>query len=88
MLYSHPIGYYGHGAGPDMGMYDNQGFVPLHGERKMHDHTCYALELNITQSVPEWNNQDVCFMLEETIAFADGKTSFMDNDRDKIIAIG
>lgn len=88
MLYSHPIGNYGHGAGPSMGMYDNQGFVPLHGELKLHDHTCYALELNITEAVPEWNGQDVCFMLEETIAYSDGTTHFMDGDRDKIIAIG
>ena len=88
MLYSHPIGYYGHGAGPSMGMYDNQGFVPLHGELKLHPDTCYALELNITEPVPEWGGQDVCFMLEETIAYTGGKTNFMDDDRDKIIAIG
>ena len=88
MLYSHPIGNYGHGAGPSMGMYDNQGFVPLHGELKLHNNTCYALELNITEAVPEWGGQDVCFMLEETIAYSGGDTSFMDGDRKKIIAIG
>jgi len=87
-LYSHPIGVYGHAAGPSMGMYDNQGFVPLHGELKLHHDTCYALELNVTESVPEWDGQDVCFMIEETIAYTGGKTYFMDNDRDKIIAIG
>ncbi len=52
MLYSHPIGVYGHGAGPSIGMYDNQGFVPGHGEEIMHDDTCYALELNVTEQVP------------------------------------
>ena len=88
MLYSHPIGNYGHGAGPSIGMYDNQGFVPLHGELKLHNNTCYALELNITEAVPEWGGQDVCFMLEETIAYSGGDTSFMDGDRKKIIAIG
>ena len=88
MLYSHPIGNYGHGAGPSMGMYDSQGFVPLHGELKLHNNTCYALELNITEAVPEWGGQDVCFMLEETIAYSGGDTSFMDGDRKKIIAIG
>ena len=50
----------------------------------MHDHTCYALELNITQPVPEWDNQPVCMMLEETICFADGKTFFLDDKRDII----
>lgn len=87
MLYSHPIGFYGHGAGPSMGMYDNQGFVPLHGELKLHHDTCYALELNITEAVPEWDNQDVCFMLEETIAYTGGQTKFMDGDRKTIIKI-
>lgn len=87
MLYSHPIGFYGHGAGPSMGMYDNQGFVPLHGELKLHKDTCYALELNITEPVPEWDNQDVCFMLEETIAYTGGQTNFMDGDRKTILKI-
>ncbi|MCI8538033.1 MAG: aminopeptidase P family protein [Oscillospiraceae bacterium] len=88
MLYSHPIGVYGHGAGPSMGMYDNQGFVPGHGELCLHPDTCYALELNITEPVPEWDGQDVCFMLEETIAYTEGSTRFMDGDRDKIAVIG
>lgn len=87
MLYSHPIGVYGHGAGPSIGMYDNQGFVPGHGEEIMHDDTCYALELNVTEQVPEWDSQDVCFMLEETIAFTGGETHFMDDGRRTIIAI-
>lgn len=87
MLYSHPIGYYGHGAGPSIGMYDNQGFVPLHGELKLHPDTCYALELNVREPVPEWDNQDVCFMLEETISYTGGQTYFLDDDRETIIKI-
>lgn len=87
MLYSHPIGYYGHGAGPSIGMYDNQGFVPQHGELKLHPDTCYALELNVREPVPEWDNQDVCFMLEETISYTGGQTYFLDNDRETIIKI-
>ena len=81
MLYSHPIGVYGHGAGPCMGMYDNQGFVPGHGEYRLHRNTCYALEGNTTSYVPEWD-QDVCFMIEETIACTgSGQTNFMDDRR-------
>ena len=82
MSYCHPIGTYGHSAGPSVGMYDNQGFVPGHGELVMHDNTCYALELNITQNVPEWDNQPVCMMLEETIGFSGGKTFFLDDKRE------
>ena len=67
-------------------MYDNQGFVPGHGELKLNDNTCYALELNVTEYVPEWE-QDVCFMMEETISFTGGETYFNDDFRDQIILI-
>ena len=86
MLYTHPIGFYGHAAGPNLGLYDNQGFVPGYGELKLYPDTCYALELNITDYVPEWE-QDVRFMLEETIAFTEGTTKFVGPGRDEIILI-
>ena len=86
MLYTHPIGFYGHAAGPSFGMYDNQGFVPGHGELKLNDDTCYALELNVTEYVPEWG-QDVRFMMEETISFTGGETYFNDDYRDQIILV-
>ena len=81
MCYCHPIGPFGHGAGPCVGLFDNQRFVPGHGQNVMHDDTCYALELNITQSIPEWGGQDACMMLEETIAFTGGETYFLDDKR-------
>ncbi len=84
MSYCHPIGTFGHSAGPCVGLFDNQLFVPGHGEYVMHDDTCYALELNITQAVPEWGGQDACMMLEETIAFTGGETRFMDDKREII----
>ena len=84
MSYCHPVGPFGHGAGPCVGLFDNQKFVTGHGELVMHDDTCYALELNITQAIPEWGGQDACMMLEETIAFTGGQTHFMDDKRDII----
>lgn len=84
MSYCHPIGTFGHSAGPCVGMYDNQGFVPGHGELVMHDDTCYALELNIRQAVPEWGGQEVYMYMEETIAFTGGQTRFMDDKREII----
>ncbi len=88
MLYAHPIGAYGHAAGPYMGMFDRQGFLPGCGELRLHPDTCYALELNITEPVPEWDGQDVCFMLEETIAFTNGTTRYYDREREHISLIG
>ncbi len=88
MLYTHPIGNYGHGAGPTIGLYTDQGFVPGRGEIRLFDETCYALELNIVHSVPEWDGQDVAFYMEETIRYTGGKTLFCDDFRDVMITIG
>ncbi len=82
MCYCHPIGPFGHSAGPCVGLFDNQKYVPGHGDYVLHDDTCHALELNITQAIPEWNGQNACMMLEETIAFTGGETRFMDDKRD------
>ncbi len=88
MLYTHPIGYYGHGAGPTIGLYSDQGFVPGSGELKLHDDSCHALELNVTCAVPEWDGQEVAFYMEETISFTGGRTYFNDGCRDVMIKIG
>ena len=88
MLYTHPIGNYGHGAGPTIGLYTDQGFIPGRGEVRLFDETCYALELNIVHSVPEWDGQDVAFYMEETIRYTGGKTLFCDDFRDVMITIG
>lgn len=88
MLYTHPIGNYGHGAGPIIGLYTDQGFIPGKGEILLRENTCYALELNITHAIPEWDGQDVAFYMEETITYTGGKTYFNDDYRDTMIKIG
>ena len=64
-IYSHPIGYHGHAAGPVIGLWDAQGGVPGRGEYPIFEHTCYSIELNVTKAVPEWDNQVVRIALEE-----------------------
>lgn len=71
--YTHPIGFYGHAPGPTIGMWDNQGPTAIRGDWPVHANTAYAIEGNIKQSVPEWDNQTVQIMLEQT-AFFDGST--------------
>ncbi len=83
-LYTHPIGLYGHAAGPTIGLWDNQGFVAGSGENKLHENTAYALELNIVTENPDWDNQKMCFMLEETILYRNGKIEFLDGKREQI----
>ena len=56
-IYTHPLGMYGHSAGTTIGMWDSQNY-PLN------TNTVYAIELNSTITVPEWN-RDIRIMLEE-----------------------
>ncbi len=83
-LYTHPIGLYGHAAGPTIGLWDNQGFIAGSGENKLYDNTAYALELNIVTENAEWNNQKMCFMLEETILYKNGNIEYQDEKREQI----
>lgn len=65
-IYSHPLGSYGHSAGTTIGMWDSQGGVMKDdGENyPLNPNTVYAIELNTTINIPEWN-RDIRIMLEE-----------------------
>jgi hypothetical protein len=71
-IYSHPIGYHGHGAGSSIGQSENQTFIP-HGEYRLRPNIAWSIELKATKAVPEWGGQMVDFKSEED-AFFDGKT--------------
>lgn len=71
-VYTHPLGFYGHAAGPTIGMWDNQGPTPIRGDWPLHPHTCYAIEGNVKVRVPEWDGQWVQIKLEQDAVF-DGK---------------
>jgi Xaa-Pro aminopeptidase len=64
-IYSHPIGYHGHGSGPAIGMWDMQQGVPGTGDYLLQVNTAYAIELNARVTLPEWNNKEIRIMLEE-----------------------
>ncbi len=71
-VYSHPIGYHGHAAGPTIGLWDNQHRVVGSGDYEVHDNTAYSIELNIIKPVPEWGGQEVRIMLEEDAVLQNG----------------
>lgn len=77
MLYTHPIGYHGHAAGPTIGMWDNQNPIPLRGDYPLYLNTCHALELNTASQVPEWDNQEIYIYLEETISFTQSGVEYL-----------
>jgi len=64
-VYSHPIGEYGHGAGPLIGLWDRQDGVPGNGDVELRPATWYSIELQATSAVPEWDGQRVRMALEE-----------------------
>ena len=70
-IYTHPIGYHGHGAGATIGLWDSQGGVPGRGDYPVVANTAWSIELNATVAIPEWGGQKVRIMLEED-AFFDG----------------
>ena len=63
-IYTHPLGTYGHSSGTTLGMWDSQGGVPVNGDYPLHENTVYAIELNNTTYIEEWD-KDVRIMLEE-----------------------
>lgn len=86
-IYSHPIGFHGHGAGSSIGFWDNQKADPQ-GQHPLRPSTAWSIELNAKSLVPEWNNQDVEFRLEED-AFFDGSTViYLDGRQSEFHLIG
>jgi len=64
-VYTHPLGFHGHGAGPTIGMWDNQGPTPVRGDWTLSPGTCYAIEGNVVVPIPEWDGQPVQLKLEQ-----------------------
>lgn len=87
MVYTHPIGTFGHGAGPRIGQYGNQVAAPGPGERPIEDKTFYALELNVAEPIKIWDDQLVYMYLEEDIC-KDGRVDFLDGRQEELILIG
>jgi hypothetical protein len=87
-IYSHPIGFHGHGAGPTIGLWDRQDGVPGLGDYPLQPSTAYAIELTATVPVPEWDGQEVQIQLEED-AFFDGEAvRWLDGRQTQLFLIG
>jgi Xaa-Pro aminopeptidase len=87
-MYTHPLGYHGHAAGPTIGLWDRQEGVPGRGDYELFEDTCYAIELNAKREVPEWSSQEVRMALEQDAVFTGGKLQFMAGRQTKLHLIG
>ena len=83
MLYTHPCGFHGHGAGPDFGLFSNQGFLPVMGEQVIHNNTSFALELNTCEYL-EMYEMDTYLFTEETVILIDDEVHFIADGRENI----
>jgi hypothetical protein len=86
-VYCHPIGYHGHGAGPTIGLTDEQENVVGRGDYELFNSTCYALESNVTCSIPEWGKQNVKIALEQTVVVKDRRTYFLDGRQTELYLV-
>ncbi len=77
-IYTHPLGFHGHAAGPTIGLWDMQQGVPGIGDYPLFVDTVYSIELNVRAAVPEWDNQEVVMALEQDAAFTKSGTYFLD----------
>jgi len=65
-IYCHPIGDYGHSAGPLIGMSDHQNAIPR-GNIPVRNATWFSIELNVIVPIPEWNNAAITLSMEEDV---------------------
>ena len=82
-IYTHPLGKYGHSAGTTIGMWDSQNGVPFKGDYPLQKNTAYAIELNTTVTIKEWQ-KDIRIMLEEAGFFGDDVFEYV-NERQTAI---
>ena len=82
-IYTHPLGKYGHSAGTTIGMWDSQGGVPFKGDYSLHKNTAYAIELNVTVSISEWQ-KDIRIMLEEAGFYGDNFFDYVNERQTEI----
>ncbi|MEL6629515.1 MAG: Xaa-Pro aminopeptidase, partial [Bacteroidota bacterium] len=85
-IYTHPIGYHGHAAGPTIGLWDQQGGVKGRGDYPLFANTAYSIELFAASEVPEWNKIIRIMLEEDGIYEADG-FRFLDGRAERIFSI-
>jgi Xaa-Pro aminopeptidase len=81
-IYTHPIGYHGHGAGPTIGLWDMQGGVPVQGDYPLYNDTCYSLELNCKANIEEWG-VEIAFCAETDVMFTGDKVYYLAGRQDE-----
>jgi len=85
-IYTHPIGYHGHGAGPAIGRWDAQQGLPHTGDYPIYADTAYSIELNAATFIKEWD-KEIRIMLEEDAFFDEDGVRYIDGRQTEFILI-
>jgi Xaa-Pro aminopeptidase len=85
-IYTHPLGLYGHSAGTTIGMWDSQDGVPGTGDYQLYENTVYAIELNTTVTIAEWN-KDIRIMLEEDGFWGKNGFNYVGGRQEKLLLV-
>ena len=86
-IYTHPLGTYGHSAGTTIGMWDSQGGVPFTGDYPLQYNTAYAIELNTTVYIEEWE-KDIRIMLEVPGFFGENGFRYINGRLKEFLLVG
>ncbi len=87
VIYSHPIGLHGHGAGPAIGFWDDQA-ASDRGAGPVRIDTAWSIELASRMAVPEWNGQRVSFKLEVNGFFDGTALKYIDGRQTELLLVG
>jgi len=83
-VYTHPLGYHGHAAGPTIGLWDRQEGVPGMGDYPVFNDTVYAIELNVRCPVAEWGGQEVRIAVEEDACVRGGSAHWLHGRQERL----
>ncbi len=86
VIYTHPIGFHGHAAGPTIGLWDQQDGVPGRGDYPLYPNTAHSIELNNGIFIEEWD-KEIRIMLEEDAFFDGSNIRYIDGRQTELITI-
>ncbi len=90
LIYTHPIGYYGHDAGTTIDARAVKAVaeeMPAIMQYPLHLNTVYAIEFSSTTTVPEWNNMEVVISYEEQGVFTQSGCKWVDGNQTSLYLI-
>lgn len=77
-VYSHSLGFFLHEPGPLIGLPWEQERCEGRGDVKLEHNYTFTMELSVSDSIPEWNNQEVRMSIEEDVVFTQSGCRLID----------